>query len=416
MYVKHIELKNYRNYLEVNLDFKNHLILFLGQNGSGKTNLLESIYYLANGRSHRVASSSDLVNFKSDYAIIRAIIEIENKENLFEIQIHKDGAVKLRFNKLYIKNKQNMFKKLAVVIFSPDDLSMIKSSPSFRREYIDGILAKVQNDFYNIKSRYQKILIQRNSLLKSASNNSLDKLCVKNTFETWDENLAKEGSKLIKARINLLRSLKPKFLRYMNYFFKDSKASLNYVFSWERVNFSDEDEKSGNDNLIYLSKENISGEDRSKNSLTKTGLTNDSFNNKEIIYNVFKEKLNYYFKKDIGVKSSTIGPHRDDLLITLDNKDLRYFGSQGQQRIAAICLRLAEIEILVERINDKPLLLLDDVLSELDIERKKLLLNLIKNNFQTFITTANYDYINDIELKNCQKFFVEDNSIKLFKK
>jgi DNA replication and repair protein RecF len=416
MYVKHIELKNYRNYLEVNLDFKNHLILFLGQNGSGKTNLLESIYYLANGRSHRVASSSDLVNFKSDYAIIRAIIEIENKENLFEIQIHKDGAVKLRFNKLYIKNKQNMFKKLAVVIFSPDDLSMIKSSPSFRREYIDGILAKVQNDFYNIKSRYQKILIQRNSLLKSASNNSLDKLCVKNTFETWDENLAKEGSKLIKARINLLQSLKPKFLRYMNYFFKDRKASLNYVFSWERVNFGDEDEKSGNDNLIYLSKENISGEDRSKNSLTKTGLTNDSFNNKEIIYNVFKEKLNYYFKKDIGVKSSTIGPHRDDLLITLDNKDLRYFGSQGQQRIAAICLRLAEIEILVERINDKPLLLLDDVLSELDIERKKLLLNLIKNNFQTFITTANYDYINDIELKNCQKFFVEDNSIKLFKK
>ena len=238
MYVKHIELKNYRNYLEVNLDFKNHLILFLGQNGSGKTNLLESIYYLANGRSHRVASSSDLVNFKSDYAIIRAIIEIENKENLFEIQIHKDGAVKLRFNKLYIKNKQNMFKKLAVVIFSPDDLSMIKSSPSFRREYIDGILAKVQNDFYNIKSRYQKILIQRNSLLKSASNNSLDKLCVKNTFETWDENLAKEGSKLIKARINLLQSLKPKFLRYMNYFFKDSKASLNYVFSWERVNFA----------------------------------------------------------------------------------------------------------------------------------------------------------------------------------
>ncbi|MHB8279039.1 MAG: DNA replication/repair protein RecF, partial [Candidatus Humimicrobiaceae bacterium] len=116
-------------------------------------------------------------------------------------------------------------------------------------------------------------------------------------------------------------------------------------------------------------------------------------------------------KKDIAIKTTTIGPHRDDISIFLEGSDIRSFGSQGQQRIAAICLKLVELDVLAENINEKPMLLLDDVLSELDFERKHLLLKLIGNNFQTFITAANFDYLKDIDLKYCEKFLVKDNTI-----
>lgn len=440
MFLKHLELKNFRNLNSINLDLSSGLVLFLGNNGAGKTNLLESIYYLSNGKSHRLATQNDLINSDSDYCVIRGIIESGNEDKLIEIQLNIDGSIKIKLNKVFVKNKSSFVSNMAIVIFSPDDLRIIKSSPFYRRNFIDDILEKTDRNFLSLRLKYQKILSQRNSLLKSIS--GFNFLNSNSTMEVWDEKLMETGSLIIEKRLDLLKSIKDGFIKYMNYFFGKKNTDIKYVFSWDRlesngsffsdsfekdpnvfdshasrqenhkydinnhfINNSSDDNYSGNMGRIEIEKNSngsfISGE----GSIDNDALNNISFNK------IFEEKLAFYFKKDLTIKTSTIGPHRDDMVIFLDGCDIRNFGSQGQQRIAAICLKLVELDILAENIDEKPMLLLDDVLSELDLERKHLLLKLIGNNFQTFITAANFDYLKDIDLKYCEKFLVKDNNI-----
>lgn len=378
MFLKHLELKNFRNYEDINLDLSCGLILFLGNNGTGKTNLLESIFYLSNGKSHRLATQNDLINHGSDYCVIRGIIEAGGEDKLIEIQLNNDGGLKIKLNKVFVKNKSDFTSSLATVIFSPDDLRIIKSSPFYRRNFMDDILEKTDKNFLSLRLKYQKILNQRNSLLKSISGFKVSSS--NSTMEVWDEKLIETGKLIIKKRLDLLKLIKTGFVKYMNYFFEKRDADIRYIFSWDRF------ESNGN-------------------------FSNENPASYSVIDKVFQEKLSYYFKKDIAIKTTTIGPHRDDISIFLEGSDIRSFGSQGQQRIAAICLKLVELDVLAENINEKPMLLLDDVLSELDLERKHLLLKLIGNNFQTFITAANFDYLKDIDLKYCEKFLVKDNAI-----
>ncbi|MCL4385014.1 MAG: DNA replication and repair protein RecF [Cyanobacteria bacterium] len=461
MFLKHLELKNFRNYININLDLKCGLILFLGENGTGKTNLLESVFYLANGKSHRLTTQNDLINHNSDYCIIRGLIESGGEDKLIEIQLNSDGSLKIKFNKAFVKNKSIFTSSLATVIFSPDDLRIIKSSPFYRRNFIDDIIEKTDSNFLKLRLRYQKILNQRNSLLKSISGFNISNS--NNTIEIWNEKLIETGSLIIKKRLALIKLIKPVFIKYMNYFFNKRNFDIKYMFSWERLQSSDESFFNGNfekdpnmQSSYFLKQKNYEydngdneyiGDTSVKNELESNHgetiknfdksedsndlyINNKKLNNKNNLENlnnnpgnfsmqfdevevdkVFEEKLDYYFKKDVSVKTTTIGPHRDDLVIFLDGCDIRNFGSQGQQRIAAICLKLAEFDLLAESINEKPMLLLDDVLSELDLERKHLLLKLIGNNFQTFITAANFDYLKDIDLKYCEKYLVKDSKI-----
>ena len=437
MFLKHLELKNFRNYENISLDLSCGLILFLGGNGAGKTNLLESVYYLSNGKSHRSANQNDLINHGSDYCVIRGIIESEDEDRLIEIQLNNDNSVKIKLNKVYIKNKSGFTCKLATVIFSPDDLRIIKSSPFYRRNYLDDILEKIDKDFTALRLKYQKILNQRNTLIKSiyganiAGSNS--------TLEIWDEKLVETGAFIIKKRLDLLNLVKKRFESFMNYFFKNMQPGLVYVLSWEKpglnsgVFFNDSlDGKNFNTNNNIISQpdniyktvennslhnfsENFSGsllyEEAVKLSGDNTEQTKRGIEDFSLIKKSFEEKLIYYFKKDCILKTTTVGPHRDDFAIFLNGRDIRNFGSQGQQRIAAICLKLAELDILAENIDEKPMLLLDDVLSELDLERKHLLLKLIGSSFQTFISAANFNYLKDMDLKYCKKFLVKDNNI-----
>ncbi|MEI7616920.1 MAG: AAA family ATPase, partial [Actinomycetota bacterium] len=158
MFLKHLELKNFRNYEDISLDLSCGLILFLGSNGAGKTNLLESVFYLSNGKSHRSANQIDLINHGSDYCIIRGVIETKGEDKLIEIQLSNDNSVKIKLNKVFIKSKSGFTSKLATVIFSPDDLRIIKSSPFYRRNYLDDILEKIDKDFNELKLKYQRIL------------------------------------------------------------------------------------------------------------------------------------------------------------------------------------------------------------------------------------------------------------------
>jgi DNA replication and repair protein RecF len=402
MFIKTLELINYRNYPAIRLAFPSHLILLLGKNGAGKTNLLESVYFIANGKSHKIIPCGDLIKWGSPYSVIRSVMDIEGKENLVEHQIEPGGKIKMRFNKIFLKNRQTVYKKMPVVIFSPDDLRIIKSSPVFRREFLDDILSKLSPDFYNFKLKYQKILAQRNSLLKGMDAGSYN-YGRKETMDAWNESLVEKGTRIISERLRLLKILKDNFLKYMGYFFSGISFDIFYVFSWAGTDSAGENGSTEQDNASesgYISDRESEPDDFEK--------ADDGH-----IYDVFLSNLILKMKKDIITKNTSIGPHRDDIVITLNGKDIRYFGSQGQQRISSICLRLAELEVLKNNIDKKPILLLDDVLSELDIERKSLLLELIGDDFQTFITAANYEYIKDIKLGKCDKYIIENNEFRL---
>jgi len=384
VYLKKLELKNYRNYSHVDLNFSKDTILILGDNGQGKTNLLESIYYISTGRSHRTYSQNELINWDSDYSILRALVGSEEEDigsdNLIELELRDDNNIKIKVNRVYCRKKSEFVSILPSVIFSPDDLRIVKANPSNRRNFLDSILDKIYDDFFSLRLKYQKILTQRNSLIKSIGSTAN----VKNnpTLETWNDNIVKSGIKIIEKRILLMEELRKKFIEYMNYFFTSTLVSIFYIFSWDRENLS-----------VGNLTENMQEE------LVK-GLERE-----------FRLQLEKNLSKDLSYKTTTIGPHRDDFVILIGGKDIRAFGSQGQQRTASISLKLGELAALKEKLRRDPILLLDDVLSELDMERKKILVKIINNKFQTFITTTNISYLNEIDIDFGNKFLVKDNKI-----
>ncbi len=391
MYLKKLELKNYRNYPHLDLDFNKNAILLVGNNGQGKTNLLESIYYLSAGRSHRTYSQDELINWDSDHCIIRARIGSDGdkgQEQLIEIELRKNSGLKIRINEVYQKKKSDFTSLLPSVIFSPDDLKIVKSIPSQRRGFLDLVLEKIDKSYYTARLQYQKILAQRNSLMKSlngSGNNS--------TLEVWDDNLVKYGIILIEKRCRLLNELEDKFKGYFCSFFKGAEVDLVYIFSWNRTLNPE-----NNINKLLVPTEDL----ESYKNLSPG--END-------LRSLFASKVKESLKRDLLYRTTTIGPHRDDFAILVNRKDIRPFGSQGQQRIAAISLKLCELNILRERLDTDPILLLDDVLSELDIERRKKLVEVINDRFQTFVTATNISYLDKLDIDFGSRYLVKDNMI-----
>ncbi|OFW49926.1 MAG: hypothetical protein A2163_02780 [Actinobacteria bacterium RBG_13_35_12] len=389
MYLKKLELKNYRNYSHANLNFDQNTILILGNNGNGKTNLLESIYYLSTGRSHRTYSQDEIIKWGSDYSKVKALIgsEKDDETNRFiEIELRKDNNIKIKVDKIYRRKKSDFISILPSVIFSPDDLKIVKSGPVDRRNFLDSILEKIDGQYYKQRLQYQKILAQRSSLIKSI--NGRVNTAGSSTLEVWDDNIIRYGTDIIKKRHELLAEFKAEFKDYISGFFKGVKTELAYVFSWDRGDSPD-------DFVDYPDEKILREENFTENNL------------KDIFYRKLKESL----KKDLQYKTTTVGPHRDDFVILLDGKNIRFFGSQGQQRIASISLKLCELDILKRKIKKDPILLLDDVFSELDIERKKLLVKAVSNKFQTFVTTTNISYLDKLDLEFGSKFLIKDNKI-----
>ncbi|MDD5600723.1 MAG: DNA replication/repair protein RecF [Actinomycetota bacterium] len=402
MYLKKLELINYRNYSKVNLDFGKDTILIIGNNGNGKTNLLESIHYLSTGKSHRTYTQDEIIKWGSKQSWIRAIVGsdgVSPVNHLIEIEMRKDNETRIKVDKTTRRKKTDFVSILPTVIFSPDDLKIIKDGPSERRNFLDSLLEKIDSSYYRQRLQYQKILAQRNSLIKSAGKSAGSKIDreINLTLEAWDSNLVKYGSSVIKKRYELLDEIRPEFKDYMENFFKGVSADIFYVFSWNRKNMPDsfENESSGN----YQDVE-IQDEDNSVVGSMERNL-------EEVFYRKLRENID----KDMQYKITTIGPHRDDFVILLNGKNLRFFGSQGQQRVASICLRLCELDILKEKIKEDPVLLLDDVFSELDIERKKMLVKAVKNKFQTFITATNMSYLDKLDMEFGSKLLVMDNGI-----
>jgi DNA replication and repair protein RecF len=391
VYIKNLELKNYRNYDHVKLEFDKNSILLVGNNGNGKTNLLESIHYLSTGRSHRTHIQDELIKWGADFSLIRARLGSEEKSKAYtiEIEIRKNNNIKIRINGVYQKKKSDFISILPSVIFSPDDLKIIKSGPGERRNFLDSILEKIYSDYYGLRLQYQKILLQRNGLLKSIKGKPLNSHL--DTIDAWNENLIKYGIQILEKRLELLNIIKGKFREYAGDFFKGTDADIEYLFSWDRI------ESSGNNNPGRRS----SGSSNRKSTVPEP----------DKLREIFLKKLNDNFKRDLAFKSTTMGPHRDDLTMSFNGKDIRSFGSQGQQRIASISLKLCELYILKERLDTDPVLLLDDVLSELDIERRKKLVKVINESFQTLVTATNISYLDKLDIDFGSRFLVGGNRI-----
>jgi len=359
VFLKKIILENYRNYTHQNVDFNSNINLFIGENAQGKTNLLEAIYYLSTGTTFRHNKDIELINWNNNYFKIQCelINKNMNREIYIELYYDRQGNKQIKINGVKYQKISALFGFLQTVTFSPDDLAIIKDGPSERRKYIDVEICQLVGNYYNILLNYNKILKQRNALLKEIKRQNQKP----ESLDVWDEHLIKYGSLIIKNRLDFLKKVVP-------------TARKNH-------------EK------ITNGKENI---DIKYNS---TIINKQIFDLAEI-NKCFKEILVKNRKEDIFKNMTLFGPHRDDLIFYLNDKDLKIYGSQGQQRTAILALKLAEIKLFHFQNGEYPILLFDDVMSELDDYRRDFLIKIVNDNeIQTFITGANMELIENIKEK-----------------
>lgn len=337
MKIKQLKLKNYRNYDRLELEFDDSTNIFYGNNAQGKTNILESIYLCGTTKSHRGTKDRDLIKFEEEESHIEAIVEKKGIPFQIDIHLKKNSPKGIAINKMPIRRASELFGIINIVFFSPEDLNIIKNGPSERRRFIDLELGQLDKVYLNDLSNYNRIINQRNKLLKDA----FDRKDLLDTLDVWDMQLVQYGNKIINRR-NL------------------------FIFQLNEIVVKIHESITGEKEKIKIYYEPSSGCEYFEKNLLK---------NRE---------------RDIKMKSTSVGPHRDDICFMVNGIDIRKFGSQGQQRTAALSLKLAEIELVKQVIGDTPILLLDDVLSELDKNRQNYLLESIRN-IQTLITCTGLD-------------------------
>jgi len=360
--VKSIKLKNFRNFSDLNIDLNNVLNIFIGDNGQGKTNLLESIYLCSIGKTFKLNSENDLIKFNQNSFEVEIVINKTNSklDKTINIAYSKNKKRVVKINGVKLEKNSEIIGYLNNVIFTPDDLKIIKGSPIERRRFINIDISQIKPKYKYLLRNYKKVITGRNNILKDLNNNSN-----KDILSIWNDYLIDIGSEIIFYRKEYIKSLK-------------EYAALIYS------NISDNKEKF---ELSY-----------------KCDIGNVENLTKDEIKEIFKEKINKNIDNEIFRKNSLYGPHKDDIIVKINNKDFKYFGSQGQQRSAVLAIKLAEIEIIKNEIGEYPVLLLDDVLSELDNKRKSFLINYIKN-IQTIITSTDDNDLKDLVKNNSKKIF-----------
>lgn len=363
MYIKNIELLNFRNYEKLNLDFHQNVNLILGNNAQGKTNLLEGIYISSIGRSFRTNKDSELVKFEQNTAKIKVQAEKEVASTEVEIQIKKDAKKSIKKDGVNIKKTSQLLENILIVIFSPEDLKIVKDEPEKRRKFIDRELCQIQPLYYDSLSNYKKTLQQRNSYLKEENiDNSV--------LDLWDVQLAKYGAKIINIREKFIRKISA-FSGEIHQSITNGKESLFLEY---------------NPNIEYIE---------------------DIREQEEYFYDEIKKS----FKNDFRQRTTGKGPHKDDISFYVNGINMRSFGSQGQQRTCALSLKLAELNLIKEETDEDAILLLDDVMSELDIERQQYLIKTLKDN-QLFITTTDVDENIRNSFPEAKIIYIENGNIR----
>ncbi len=337
MIIKSLELQNFRNYDFLQVEFDSGTNIFYGDNAQGKTNILEAIFMIATTKSHKSSKDQDIIQFNHDEAHIRSYLFKDDVTRQVDMHLRKGKTKGIAIDSQRIKKAAELLGLLNVVFFSPEDLSIIKNGPAERRNFIDMELCQLDSFYLYNLNHYSKIVNQRNKLLKDLYLNP----GLRDTLSIWDSQLVSFGSKIIERR--------EIFINQLNEIINDIHIKLS----------------GGKENIKIFYEKKVEIED-------------------------LEIKLKENQEKDIILKQTTVGPHRDDISFMVNDIDIRKFGSQGQQRTAALSLKLSEIELVKKSIKDMPVLLLDDVLSELDSNRQNYLLNSI-GDIQTIITCTGLD-------------------------
>ena len=342
MIIKRLELADYRNYESLDLQFDKGTNILYGDNAQGKTNILEAIYIAATTKSHKGSKDNEIINFDKEEAHIRTYLEKDAIETRVDMHLRKSKSKGIAIDGQKIKKAADLLGLCNVVFFSPEDLNIIKNGPAERRRFVDMELCQLDSFYLYNLNHYNKIVNQRNKLLKDMYMNP----DLKDTLTIWDSQLVSFGSKIIERR-------------------KIFTEQLNEIICEIHKKLS-----GGKEEILVYYNPDVSVED-------------------------FEVKLKMNQERDIKLKQTTVGPHRDDFSFMIGKVDVRRFGSQGQQRTAALSLKLSEIELVKKIAKDFPVLLLDDVLSELDSNRQNYLLNSI-GDIQTIITcTGLEEFVNN---------------------
>ena len=365
MIVEGIRLINFRNYNNVGVGFSPGINILIGKNAQGKTNLLEAIYMCSTGRSFRTNRDREIINFQKYEAYVGTQLKIGERDKLTEIKLERDKTKRIKVNKIELKNYRELDTGLKVVLFSPEDLRLIKEGPSNRRNYLDMSISQIKPLYHYNLRRYNKILFQRNNLLKSFR----FKGDLSGLLDVFDMQLAKSGALIMLERDNYLKLL--------------LKEATNIH------------------TIIANGKETLDIEYNSSVTIEET-LSQVETN--------LLESLRKTRQKDIEVRTTEIGPHRDDFSILINGVDSKTYASQGQQRSIVLTLKLSEVEILKKDTGYYPVLLLDDVYSELDEDRRRYLTELFSR-MQTFITTTDAVEINGFERFDKEYFYVQEGCL-----
>ncbi|WP_062350962.1 DNA replication/repair protein RecF [Bacillus kwashiorkori] len=368
MYIKELELTNYRNYDRLSASFQNKVNVILGENAQGKTNMMEAIYCLSMAKSHRTTNDKELIQWDKEYAKIEGRIEKRNNSIPLELTISKKGK-KAKYNHLEQPRLSQYVGNFNIVMFAPEDLNIVKGSPSIRRRFIDMEIGQVSPIYLHEISQYNKILQQRNRYLKlMQSKQSKDETIL----DVYTEQLVQLAVKIIQKRYEFIHQLENWAMEIHENISRGlEKLAIYYKPS---VNVSEDDDLSKMVN-VYLD-------------------TYQKVKEKEMIRGV-----------------TLFGPQRDDLHFFVNNRDVQTYGSQGQQRTTALSVKLAEIELIHKEVNEYPVLLLDDVLSELDDYRQSHLLSTIQGKVQTFVTTTSVEGIDHQTLREAETFHVVNGKL-----
>lgn len=374
MFIKNLRLTNFRNYKDIEINFSSNKILFIGKNAQGKTNLLESIFYLSTLDSLRAKTDNELIKWNEEYCNIKAEIKKFDIDIDLEININPPNRKKLKVNGLN-KNKFSEFiSNITTVCFTTNDLLLLRGTPDDRRKWLDLAISQIFPAYIERLSKYNKIRTQKNNYLKNLKGNINADTTL---LDIWNEQLAITGSNIIFIRLNFLNELQK--IAYIKHKQISDNETLTIFY---------------NSSIV----DDISASEKFE------------FNN-EYILESFKKKLEEKKLEEIIRGQSIIGPHRDDISYFINNNEAKKYASQGQQRTIVLALKLAELELIKEKINTNAILLLDDVLAELDDLRQNYLLNAIGNETQTIITSVDTLHFKEEYLKNVEIFEIKENKV-----
>lgn len=343
MIIKRLDLMNFRNYETLSLKPGSGTNILYGDNAQGKTNVLESIYMCSAARSHRASRDRELIRFDAEEAHIKMLVDKHDSEYRIDMHLKKNKSKGIAVNGIPIRKISELFGIVNIIFFSPEDLNLVKKGPSERRRFIDFELCQLDKVYTNHLMNYNKVLAERNRLLKDMAFTPE----LSDTLSVWDGQLAAYGEAVMSDRTRFVGQLN-KVMRELHYTLTGGKEQIEIVYE------------------------------------------------PDVIEGSFEKEIQRSMDRDMRQHVTCRGPHRDDICFLVNGIDIRRYGSQGQQRTAALSLKLSEIQLVRQLIRDTPVLLLDDVLSELDSSRQMQLLATIKD-IQTFITCTGLD-----EFVNCR--------------